>query len=82
MFFVYILHSLQDDSYYFGMTADPENRLHRHNCKYEKYTSKRGPWKMVWCLPIPTRKEALALEKKLKNLKSRKRIRQFIEKYS
>jgi putative endonuclease len=82
MYFVYILQSLQDGSYYYGSTSDLDNRLIRHNHNYEKYTRDKGPWKMVWCAPKPTRSDALLLEKKLKNMKSRKRIEQFINKYS
>jgi putative endonuclease len=79
MYFVYILQSLKDGSYYYGMTSNPENREQRHNNNHESYTRKKGPWRMIWCTPKPTRSEALLLEKKLKNMKSRRRIRQFIE---
>lgn len=79
MYFVYILQSLKDGSFYFGMTSNLENRYFRHNHNQERYTRKKGPWKMIWCTPKPTRSDALSLENKLKNMKSRKRIQQFIE---
>ena len=79
MYFVYILQSLQDGSYYYGSTSDPDNRLVRHNRNYEKYTRNNGPLKMVWCVPKQTRSDAFVLEKKLKNMKSRKRIMKFID---
>ena len=79
MYFVYILQSLKDGSYYYGMTSDLESREQRHNDSNETYTRKKGPWRMIWCAPKPTRSEALVLEKKLKNMKSGKRIREFIE---
>ncbi len=81
MYFVYILQSLKDGSYYYGMTSNIENRQFRHHKNYEKYTRNKGPLTLVWCTPKPSRHEALLLEKKLKNMKSRKRIQQFIEKY-
>jgi len=75
MYFVYILQSLMDGSYYYGITSDPERRLTRHNHHREKYTRRKGPWKMIWCAPKPSRSEAMLFERKLKNMKSRKRGR-------
>ena len=78
MYFVYILESLKDGSFYFGQTQDLVSRLDRHNAGLEKYTRKKTPWKVLWCCTVPTRSEALKLERKLKNFKSRKRVLAFI----
>lgn len=78
MFFVYIIQSLKDYSYYFGITSNLEDRLFRHNRNYERYTRNRSPWKLVWCIPIKNRVDALSLERKLKNMKSNKLVREFI----
>jgi putative endonuclease len=80
MFFVYIIQSLKDYSYYFGITSNLEDRLFRHNRNYERYTRNRSPWKLVWCTPKKNRVDALSLERKLKNMRSNIRIQEFIEK--
>jgi putative endonuclease len=58
-----------------------ESRLERHNKGYEKYTSKYRPWKIALIIEKNSRSEAIILERKLKNLGS-KRLIEFIEKYS
>ena len=80
-YFVYILHSTGHDKYYIGQTNDLSDRLSRHNKGFENYTSKFLPWKMVWSTEKPNRAEAMALEKKLKNL-SKERLKAFIQKYT
>jgi putative endonuclease len=54
--------------------------LERHNKGYEKYTSKGLPWKLIFSKEYATRAEAMDRERKLKNLKSRKKIEEWIEK--
>jgi putative endonuclease len=80
MYYVYILYSEKFDKFYIGQTNDFEDRLNRHYCGYEKATKPYIPWEMLMFLQKETRSEALALEKKLKNL-SKERIRVFIDKY-
>ncbi len=53
-----------------------------HNNGYEKLTSKGTPWKLAWSCSKPTKKEAFVLERKLKNLNSQKKAREFIAKYA
>jgi putative endonuclease len=79
--YVYILYSQAFGKYYIGQTNNINDRLNRHNNGYEKATSPYTPWKLVWFTETSNRKEAMQLEKKLKNL-SQNRIIQFIEKYS
>jgi putative endonuclease len=79
MYYVYILESLKDGSFYFGQTQDLDSRLARHNAGLEKYTSKKTPWKILWSCAVPTRSDALRLERKLKNFKSRKRVLAFLQ---
>lgn len=81
-FYVYILVSELDGSFYIGQTNNVEARLERHNAGREKYTSKKRPWKMYWFTKVATRSEAMKLERKIKNFKSRKRILEFVEKSS
>ncbi len=67
-YYVYVLFSPSSKSFYKGQTNDLVQRLARHNQGRETYTSKNRPWHLVWYAIKPTRTEAMALEKKLKNL--------------
>jgi putative endonuclease len=80
-FFVYILISEIDGSFYIGQTNDINSRLQRHNSGSEKYTSKKIPWKIFWFTEVNSRSAAMKLERRLKNMKSRKRIMEFIEQH-
>ena len=78
IFYVYILQSEKDQSFYVGQTDDLTKRIRRHNAGLEKYTSKKMPWKIFWSMEVSTRTDAMRLEKKLKNLKSVKRMLEFV----
>ena len=78
---VYILYSENFDTYYKGQTNNVDERVRRHNAGQEMATARYRPWKLVWFTEKKSRAEAMALEKKLKNL-SKERIRVFIDKYS
>ena len=80
LYFVYILQSEVDCSYYKGHTNDLADRIKRHNRKEEEYSYKLAPWILVWCCMKPTKSEAYKLEMKLKNL-GRQKTAEFIEKY-
>ena len=80
-FFVYILYSEKFDRFYIGQTNDIQERLRRHNSGYELATAPYKPWEMKLFIRKSSRKDSMALEKKLKNL-SRMRIVEFIKKYS
>ena len=80
-YYTYILKSKKCDQYYIGQTNNLTSRLKRHNNGYEKYTSKYKPWRIILKIEKESRSEAIILERKLKNLGS-KRLLLFIEKYS
>ena len=80
-YYVYVLYSAEKDIFYRGQTNDIKDRLQRHNSGYVKSTSFGKPWKLIWFTEKESRSEALALEKKLKNL-SRKKLILFMKKYS
>jgi putative endonuclease len=82
MFYVYILQSLSNGSYYKGCTDNLERRLGEHNSGKEHSTKRYLPWRMVWFTTKPTLSEARILEKKLKNITSREKIESFIAKHS
>jgi predicted GIY-YIG superfamily endonuclease len=66
MYYVYILRSLKDNSYYTGSTHDPKSRLIKHNSGEVTYTAKKLPWKLVWYCAFPTKKQAVDFEMYLK----------------
>ena len=76
-FFVYIL---QNDKgrFYISQTSDIVERLERHNKGKVFWTSSRGPWEMVCSQQFETRSEAMAEERRLKQLKSRKALEAYI----
>lgn len=80
-FYVYILRSLKNGSFYKGQTDDIERRLEEHNSGNVKATAPFIPWELVCCIEKPTRSEACILERKLKNITSKEKIILFIEKY-
>jgi len=81
MYYVYILQSQVNQSYYKGSTNDLERRLQEHNSGKQKSTSRYLPWTLIWHCCKPTRAEAQELEKKLKNSTSRIKLEEFIAKH-
>ena len=64
---VYILYSDSISRYYTGQCEDIVNRLSEHNSG-ETPSIKHGiPWRVVWSHKVPSRREALALERKIKS---------------
>ena len=80
MYFVYILYSESSDTFYKGQTDEIAQRLKRHNSGLNDSTKHGVPWKLLWTTQKKNRAEAMALEKKLKNL-SIDRTLQFMMKY-
>lgn len=78
---VYILYSEQFDRFYIGQTNDIADRIHRHNSGTVVSMALYRPWILYWSGEKPDRKEAMALERKLKNL-TKVRLRAFVSKYS
>ena len=69
-FYVYILKSKKDNSYYKGFTEDYIKRFNDHNNALSTYTSSKCPWELLYVEVHPTKKEALIRERKLKKCKS------------
>ena len=70
MFYIYILQSLKDNSYYIGYSQNPESRLIKHNTANKGYTSTRKPWKLVYTEQFETKTLAIKREKFIKKQKS------------
>ncbi len=78
MFFVYVLQSISSGKIYIGHTNNLERRLIEHNLRTKRYTSKKGPWKIIYSENFSTRAEAIRREKSLKGGQGRQFIKQFI----
>lgn len=67
MFYVYIIQSRRDRSFYKGFTSDLKKQLVKHNQRGQKYTSTKAPFSLVWYCGFRDKKDALRFEKYLKS---------------
>ncbi|TAM93078.1 MAG: GIY-YIG nuclease family protein [Chitinophagaceae bacterium] len=65
-FYVYILQSEKDGTFYKGVTSDFEARLRTHNLGGNVSTKSRRPWKMIYLHAFDSQSEALKEERRLK----------------
>ena len=77
-FFVYILQSMKDFSFYIGQTNDLDFRVCKHNEGMSRYTSSKRPWRLVYFEMYNSRSEAIFREKQLKGWKNPHRYRTLI----
>ena len=78
-FFVYILQSLKDFSFYVGQCDDLDRRMSKHFDGMSKYTSGKRPLRLVYFEVFASRREALRRETDIKNKKSKKFIQELIK---
>ena len=78
-YFVYILQSKKNGSYYVGYTNDLNKRVAKHNLGGTASTRPYKPWKLVYFEEFSTKTEALKREKQIKKYKSRKYIENLIK---
>ena len=71
LYYVYILYSEIANRYYIGSSANPEERVHRHNAGATLSTKSGRPWKIVYTEISSSKTEALKREIYLKRMKSR-----------
>ena len=69
MYFVYIIKSLKDGTFYKGITSDLKARLKAHNAGNVRSTKSRRPWTLPYYENFQTKKEALQREKFFKSYK-------------
>ncbi|MCL6258763.1 GIY-YIG nuclease family protein [Aquiflexum sp. TKW24L] len=70
-YFVYILKSYSDGSFYVGSTSDPAERLKKHNSPHKGYTGKKHPWEFVYVEKFLTKSDAIKRESFIKRQKSK-----------
>jgi len=64
--YVYIIESLADGTFYKGESESPLKRLNSHNMGFNKSTESKRPWKLVYvCLHVD-RKAVKKEERRLK----------------
>lgn len=71
MYFVYLLQSEMDGTFYVGYSSDIDRRVQEHNEGKSRYTSKKLPWKLVYLESYTTKREALIRERFLKAQRNR-----------
>lgn len=82
MFFVYILESKIDKSYYIGQTINLNKRLGFQNEGLSKYTSRKKPWRIIYFEEFNTRTEAIKREQFLKQQRNRDFYNSLIKNWS
>ena len=80
MYYVYIIESVTDKSYYIGQTKDLAERVKRHNLGHSKSTKAKIPWNLVYSKSFNNRGQAVEYEKKLKRQKNKDYLHWLIEK--
>jgi len=78
MFFVYIIQSQKQGTYYVGVTDNIERRLFEHNHGKSIYTRSKGPWVLVYQERHNSRSEAMKREFEIKSKKKRAYIERLI----
>ena len=73
-FYVYILQSLKDFSFYVGQCNDLDYRMSKHADGQSKYTASKRPLRLVYFEVYKTRNEAIAREREIKRKKSKQYI--------
>jgi putative endonuclease len=77
-YFLYILRSIKEGSYYIGSTQNVASRLERHNQGRTKYTKGGRPWELVYYEEYPDRSSAMQREKQIKGRKNREFIESLV----
>lgn len=69
-YYVYILQSNKDGSYYVGSAVDANKRLSQHNKAKSGYIASKKPWKLVHFEKFKSKEKAVEKEHYLKRQKS------------
>ena len=65
-YYVYVLESELDQSWYIGYTNDFIRRVEEHNSGKSYYTKRRMPWKLIYLEMSFNKYDAISREKYLK----------------
>ncbi|MBX4198464.1 GIY-YIG nuclease family protein [Candidatus Parcubacteria bacterium] len=67
MYYVYILQSQKDNSFYIGVTNDLKRRLYQHNIGNSAFSSTKAPFTIKWYCAFTEKEKAYSFEKYLKS---------------
>lgn len=81
MHYLYIIYSDSTDNYFIGESNDVPERVKLHNShkNLKVFTRAAHDWELKLVFPCNSKKEAILLEKSLKEKKSRKFIERVIQ---
>jgi putative endonuclease len=81
MFYVYVIHSLEDHGFYIGFSTNLRKRIagHEHGASFA--TKYRGPWKLIYYEAYIDRQDAEGRERYLKTGSGRRFLRQQLQHY-
>ncbi len=71
MWYLYILKSLKNNSYYIGITGNIRRRLYSHNVGDVKATKYKRPYRLVFQQEFPNKEKASVAEKRITKWKRR-----------
>ena len=77
-YYLYIIQSAMDNSFYIGATQNLDERLARHNQGRSKFTKTKCPWRLVYFEEHPDRSCAMKREYAIKRKKSKDYIESLI----
>ena len=81
MFYVYVLHSIADNGFYIGFTADLKRRVSEHKKGASFATSYRGPWRLIYYEAYIERLDAEGRERYLKSGAGKRLLRSQLRRY-
>ena len=61
-YYVYVMKSLKDQTYYKGFTENYLQRLTDHNAGLSQYTSRKIPWQLIYVEEHQTKQLALSVQ--------------------
>ena len=66
MYYIYVLQSQKDQSFYTGFSENLKQRIKEHNWHLAKYSSSKAPFELVWYCAFKDKKKAIDFENYLK----------------
>lgn len=78
MITVYVLESLQDQTWYTGMSKDAINRLKEHNSEKNRFTKGHRPWEIIFTEKFPDWESARVIEKYLKTATGKNWLKKYL----
>ena len=81
MYYVYLLESEKDKSWYIGYSTDLRKRFRRHNSGGSLATKNKKPWRLIYYEAYINKTDAFKREKFLKSGSGRKFIKKQLKNY-